>query len=227
MVETLSGGSKDEGFSECQMGKTKTFKWVVLSLSAAFLVIVSLWIGFVKQHRERAEIGEPGSEDVQSVFERKNIKAMGVSQLKAYIEACERARNFQECEQAYQRAIRLTQVDKSLFKEFINFKFGLAELYLNSLWEYGQFGGTEETPPALSLALGIYDEIIASYPDSELAAEAQFRKGVIFHNELSGYWNSLHTDDAIREFQKVIERYPGTDQARRAEQRLAALQKEK
>jgi len=209
------------------MGKTKTLKWVILGLSAALLMTVFLWIGLVKQGPDRARIEEPGSEDVQATFERKNIEAMGFSELKGYIKACERTRDFQECEQAYQRAIRLTRGKNSLFKEFIDFKFGLAELYLNSLWEYGQFGGTEKIPPALRLAMDIYDEIIASHPGSELAADAQFRKGEIFHNEFSGYWNSLHRGDAIREFQKVIELYPDTDHARRAKERVAALQMER
>lgn len=208
------------------MGKTRAITWAVLGLSAAVLVIIILWIGFTRQRQERSEIWEPGSEDVQPVFERKDIEALDMSQLKAYITACERAGKLQECEQAYQRAIRLTQGKESGFKEFINFKFGLAGFYLHSLWEYGQFGGGEEIPPALRLALGIYDEIIASHPDSELAAEAQFRKAEVFHNEFSGYWNSLHKDDAVREFHKVIEQYPGTDQATRAKERLAALQRE-
>lgn len=217
------GGSVISG---CWMGKTRTFKLGVLGLSATVLVIIILWIGFVKQREERPEFETPGSEDVESVFERKSIDALDITQLKAYITACERAGDFQECERAYQRAIWLTQGEESLFKEFIDFKFGLAGFYLNSLWEYGQFGGEETTPPALKLAMGIYDEIIASHPSSNLAAEAQFRKAGVFHNEFSGYWNSLHRDDAIREFQKVIERYPQTDQARRAEEKLAALQRE-
>lgn len=205
---------------------TKNVTWGIVSFSAAVLVIVILWFVLAPQRREQVETVEPQAEDVQPVFKRKNLEALDISQLSAYIAACEMAGDFQECERAYQRAILLTQGEKSRFKEFIEFKFGLAGLYLHSLWEYGQFGGEEKIPPALKLAMGIYDEIIASYPGSELAAEAQFRKGEIFHNEFSGYWNSLHTGDAIREFQKVIERYPGTDQARRAREKLAALQRD-
>jgi len=203
------------------MVEKRTLKWLLLGLSAAVLVIAFLWVGLIKQRRERTEIEKPGSADVASVFERENIDTMDIPQLKAYITACERAGDFQECERAYGRAIRLTQGEKSRSEESIDFKFGLAEFYLNSLWEYGQFGGGDKIPPALKRAIGIYDEIIASYPDSGLAAEAQFRKGEIFHNELSGYWNTLHRHDAIREFQKVIEHYPDTDQARRAEKMLS------
>jgi tetratricopeptide (TPR) repeat protein len=208
------------------MGKARVFKWGALGLSLSLLVIVILWVGFAWRPFEETEIETPGPEEVPPVFERKNIEALDLDQLKAYITACEMAGEFHECERAFQRAIQLTHGDKSRFKEFIDLKFGLAEFYLNSLWEYGQFGEPEEVPPALTLAMDIYDEIISSYPDSELAAEAQFRKGELFHNEFSGYWNTLHRDDAIREFQKVIERYPRTDQARRAKEKLAALQKE-
>lgn len=208
------------------MGKTQTTRWIILGLSATFLVIVAVWIGLSKHRQNRTEREEPVAEDVQPVFEKKDIEALDLGQLKAYIEASERARNLYECERAYKRAIQMTQGKSFHFREFIDFKFGLAGLYLNSLWEYGQFGQKEKIPPALKLAIEIYDGIIASYPDSDLAAEAQFRKGEVFHNEFSGYWNRLHIDDAIREFQKVIERYPNTDPARRAKERLAALQKE-
>lgn len=207
--------------------RTITIKWIVLGLSIAVVMAFALWAAFVERRQERAKIEEPESEDIGSPFERKDTEAMGVSQLKAYIKECERERDFYECERAYQRAIQLTKDEESLFKDLIDFKFGLAELYLNSLWEYGQFGETKKVPPALKLAIGIYDEIIASYPDSDLAAEAQFRKGEVFHNEFSGYWNRLHRDDAIREFQKVIQLYPETDQAKRAKERLVALQVEK
>ena len=208
------------------MGLTKTLKWSIVAVSATVLVIMILWLMLASQRHEQFETGMLESKDVEPSFERKNLEALDISQLKTYIAACEMAGDFQECERAYQRAIRLTQGEKSRLNEFIDFKFGLAGLYLHSLWEYGQFGGEETIPPGLKLAMGIYEEIIASYPNSELAAEAQFRKGELFHNELSGYWNSLHTDDAIREFQKVIEQYPGTDQARRARDKLAALQRD-
>ncbi len=208
------------------MGTTKTLKWGISGLLAVSLVFIGLWVGLVRQYPERPEIGEPGSVDLEPTLGKRNIEAMNVSQLKAYIKACERTRNFYACERAYQRAIQLTQGEKSLFKEFIDFKFGLAELCLNSLWEYGQFGGDEEIPPALSRAIGIYDQIIASYPGSNLAADAQFRKGEVFNNEFSGYWNNLHREDAIREFQAVIRLYPGTYHARRAAERLAALERE-
>jgi len=208
------------------MRKIKTLRWIGLGLSAACLLTLALWIGFVKRPGDRSEIGEPPSEDTHLPFERKNTETMGFSELRVYIRECERARDLSECERVYQRAIRLTQGRESLFDDFIDFKFGLAGLYLNSLWEYGQFSSTEKIPPGLHLAMTIYDEIIASHPNSELAAEAQFRKGVVFNNEFSGYWNRLHRDDAIREFQKVVDHYPHTDQARRAKERLAALQKE-
>jgi len=223
----LSSAGRGQGILIGQMRKTKPFKWIILGISAACLLIVALWIGVIRERQETPEIGERGEEELEVIFRRKNTEAMGISQLKAYIEACEEARDFEAGEQAYQRAIELTQGKKSLFMEFMDFKFGLADLYLNSLWEYGQFGEGVEMPPGLRLAIRIYDEIIASYPGSELAAEAQFRKGRVFHNELSGYWNTLHREDAIREFQKVIDVYPGTDQAKRAEQKLATLEREK
>ena len=208
------------------MGKTRALKWGLLILSVAILVFIVLRITLLHERQKQTEIGDVEREDVQPPFEKKDIETLNVSQLKAYITACEIAGDYQECERAYRRAIRLTQDDKSRFRELIDLKFGLADLYVNSLWEYGQFGGEDKMPPALKRAIGIYDEIIASFPGSELAAEAQFRKGILFHNELSGYWNSLHADDAIREFQKVIEQYPETDQARRAKEKLAALQRE-
>ena len=201
----------------------RNLKWFVLGLSAVVVVIGFLWIGLTKEERERPEIGKTEPDDFASVFERKDIHAMDIDQLKAYIRACEGARDLKECERAYLRAIQLTQGEGSLSKEYVEFRFGLAEFYLNALWEYGQFGGAEKIPPAIERAIRIYDEIIASHPDSELAAEAQFRKGRIFHNELSGYWNALHTDDAIREFEKVIVHYPDTEQARRARDILSLL----
>jgi tetratricopeptide (TPR) repeat protein len=213
--------------SFCRPGRSERLRWVALGLTATFLVILLLWVAVSKQGQNRAGTGEPGSEYAEPVFEKKNIEIMDIAQLKAYVRACERAGDIQECERAYQRAIRLTEGETSQFKEFIDFSFGLAALYLNSLWEYGQFGGAETIPPAITRAMKIYDEIIASNPGSELAAEAQFRRGLAFHNEFSGYWNRLHRGDAIREFQRVIEFYPGTDQARRAEEMLASLQKGK
>lgn len=208
------------------MGKTKALKWGLLTLSVAVLVFIVLRITLLHERQKQADIGETEQEDVQPAFEKKDIETLSLGQLKAYITACEIAGDYQECERAYRRAIRLTRDNRSHFKELIDLKFGLADLYVNSLWEYGQFGGEDKMPPALKRAMGIYDEIIASFPGSELAAEAQFRKGILFHNQLSGYWNSLHADDAIREFQKVIEQYPETDQARRAKEKLAALQRE-
>jgi tetratricopeptide (TPR) repeat protein len=196
------------------MGKKNRIVKGVLGLSAIILVFVFLWIGLMRQRQQQGPVGESGAEDVG---------ALDINQLIAYIRACEEKVDFQKCEQAYQRGIRLTHGKKSRFQEFIDFKFGLAELYMNSLWEYGQFGGEGKIPPALNRAMEIYDEIIASYPGSETGAEAQYRKGEIFHNEFSGYWNTLHLDDAIREFQMVIDRYPGTDQARRAKEKMASL----
>lgn len=208
------------------MGKTKALKWGLLTLSVAVLVFIVLRITLLHERQKQAGIGETEQEDIQPAFERKDIETLSLGQLKAYITACEIAGDYQECERVYRRAIRLSQDNGLHFKELIDLKFGLADLYVNSLWEYGQFGGEDKMPPALKRAMGIYDEIIASFPGSELAAEAQFRKGILFHNELSGYWNSLHADDAVREFQKVIEQYPETDQARRAKEKLAALQRE-
>jgi tetratricopeptide (TPR) repeat protein len=205
----------------------KTREWILLGLLATSLGVIALWIGFRDAPQDRTDIGTLESEEIELHFERENIDAMGLSQLKVYIEECEKARDFYECERAYKRAIQRTQDQKPLLEEFINFKFGLAGLYVNSLWEYGQFGETEKIPPALTSAMHIYDEIIAAFPASELAAEAQFRRGEVFHNEFSGYWNRLHREDAVREFQKVVEFYPGTDQARKAKERLAALQMEK
>ena len=218
-------GAKEGGSEKGIMKGMKPLHWAVLGLSVLVLVVI-VW-RLVPGDRPPDRVGmAPESQDTAPVFERKNTEAMDLSELTVYAQACEGARDFQECERAYQRAISLTQGDASRFEEFIGFKFRLANLYLNSLWEYGQFGGTGEFPPALKRALDIYDELITSYPNSDVAAEAQFGKGLIFHNELSGYWNSLHTGDAIREFQKVIDDYPGTDQARRAEQVLLALREE-
>jgi tetratricopeptide (TPR) repeat protein len=222
----MGGGKTKKASFKDLMAGMKPIHWALLGLSVAVLVTIVWWLGSADRPPERVDIVEPESQTTPPVFERKDIEAMDLSELAAYIKACESARDFQECEQAYQRAISLTQDEASRFEEFIGFKFGLANLYLNSLWEYGQFGGTGELPPALTRALKIYDEIITSYPDSDAAAEAQFGKGVVFHNELSGYWNSIHTGDAIREFQKVIDHYPGTDQAKRAEQVLLALREE-
>ncbi|NIO03233.1 MAG: tetratricopeptide repeat protein [Proteobacteria bacterium] len=208
------------------MKKSRNLKWVLLGLSAACIVALALWMKFANRPPDKTEVRESELEDMELPFERKNTEAMGLGQLKVYIRECERARDFSECERAYQQAIQLTLGKESMFRDFIDFQFGLAELYLNSLWEYGQFGKQEEIPPGLNRAMDIYDEIIASYPNSELAAEAQFKKGEVFHNEFSGYWNRLHRDDAVREFQKVVQNYPHTDQARRAKERLATLQKE-
>ncbi|MBW2058026.1 MAG: hypothetical protein JRH07_17035 [Deltaproteobacteria bacterium] len=208
------------------MDKAKIVRWSIVGVSAAVVLVVSLWIWIARERSEQPRAGKTEPRVAPRFFEKKSLEGMDTNQLRAYILACEKAGDLQACEEAYKRAIRLTRGQKSRFQEFIDFQFGLADLYLNSLWEYGQFGGGEEIPPALTRALKIYDEIIASYPGSELAAEAQFRKGEVFHNEFSGYWNNLHRKDAIREFQKVIEHYPDTDQAQKATHRLAALLEE-
>jgi tetratricopeptide (TPR) repeat protein len=209
-----------------RMPKTRAVRWMLWGGSAAVALMVALWIGLPRRpHDQTSNIGADSGGEAPG-FERKNIHAMDVHKLKTYITACESARDLQECERAYKRAIRLTRDDPLRHDDFIQLQFGLAGLYLNSLWEYGQFGSEETTPPALKRAIDIYDNIIAAYPDTAWAAEAQFRRAQVFHNEFSGYWNALHRDDAIREFREVVERYPGTPQARRAEQMLIALQDE-
>jgi len=207
------------------MPKTSAVRWVVWGVVAAVMAAVALWLGLSRQ-QDGIDLMKSDRDGGTPNYEQKDIRTMDVRQLKTYIAACESARDLQECERAYKRAIRLTRGDTSRHDDFIQFQFGLAGLYLNSLWEYGQFGSEEVTPPALKRAIDIYDDVIAAYPDSAWAAEAQFRKARVFHNELSGYWNALHRDDAIREFHKVIQQYPGTPQARKAEQVLIRLQKE-
>ena len=209
-----------------RMPKTRAVRWMLWGGSAAVALMVALWIGLPRRpHDQTSNIGADSGGEAPG-FERKDIHAMDVHKLKAYITACEGARDLQECERAYERAIRLTRDDPLRHQDFIQLQFGLAGFYLNSLWEYGQFGSEETTPPALKRAIDIYDNVIAAYPDTAWAAEAQFRRAQVFHNEFSGYWNALHRDDAIREFRKVVERYPGTPQAQRAEQMLIALQDE-
>ena len=212
------------GIGMFRMPKTRAVRWTLLGGLAAVALTVGLWIGLPRRsHDQRNSIGAV-SEGEAPGFERKNIHAMDIDTLKAYITACEGARDLEECERAYKRAIRLTRDDTSEDQDLIQLQFGLAGLYLNSLWEYGQFGSEETTPPALKRAIDIYDNVIAAYPDTAWAAEAQLRRAQVFHNEFSGYWNALHRDDAIREFRKVVEQYPGTPQARRAEQMLITLQ---
>ena len=208
------------------MPRTSAVRWMLWGGSVALALMIALWIGLPRRpHDQTRNIGTDSEREAPG-FERKNIHAMDIHKLQTYITACEDARDLQECERAYKRAIRLTRDDPLRHQDFIQLQFGLAGFYLNSLWEYGQFGSEETTPPALKRAIDIYDNVIAAYPDTAWAAEAQFRRAQVFHNELSGYWNALHRDDAIREFQKVVERYPETPQARRAEQMLITLQKE-
>jgi tetratricopeptide (TPR) repeat protein len=208
------------------MGKASGVRWVVWGAAAAIMAAVALWMGLSSKQPDGVDLIESERNRRTPKHEQEDIRTMDLTQLKAYISACEGIRDLQECERAYKRAIRLTRGDTSRRHDFIQFQFGLAGLYLNCLWEYGQFGSKEATPPALKRAMGIYDDVIAGHPDSPWAAEAQLRKAQLFHNELSGYWNALHRDDAIRELHKVIQQYPGTPQARKAEQMLMRLQKE-
>jgi len=207
-----------------RMPKTSAVRWMLWGVSAAVALMVALWIGLPRRPHDQTSTVGHGSEGKAPDFEREDIHTMDIHRLKAYITACEGARDLQECERAYNRAIRLTRDDPVRHQDFIQLQFGLAGLYLHSLWEYGQFGSKETTPPALKRAIDIYDTVIAAYPDTAWAAEAQFRRAQVFHNEFSGYWNALHHDDAIREFQKVVEQYPGTPQARKAEEMLITLQ---
>jgi TolA-binding protein len=66
-------------------------------------------------------------------------------------------------------------------------------------------------------AIEKYEEVIANFPSTEEAAEAQLRIGNIYH------WNLKQPEKAIQAYQKVISGYPNTPFAVEAEVRLGEV----
>ena len=66
----------------------------------------------------------------------------------------------------------------------------------------------------MSGAVAKYNQLLADYPDSEYADEAQFMVGFIFEEHLRDL------DKARQAYQKVIDEYPDSDLATSARQLL-------
>lgn len=88
------------------------------------------------------------------------------------------------------------------FQEAIEYKYAIAEK-LNA-GHKRRFFGTKKMPKwasGKSLAIQIYDEVIASLPCHDLAARALFSKGELL-------WNQKEYKRAVESYQMVIKRFP-------------------
>ena len=75
-----------------------------------------------------------------------------------------------------------------------------------------QMGGMYEQAGEFSLALGVYNEIVSSYPENHMAPLAELRMGLVLLESVGD------TDGARRHFERVVYEYPpgvATAQARR------------
>lgn len=91
------------------------------------------------------------------------------------------------------------------FQETVELKFAIAEKFKNGAKR--RFFGTKQLPkwaPAKSLALTIYDEVIAAVPSHEIAAQALVSKGCLL-------WSMKDYHECIQSFQMVIKRFPKSE----------------
>lgn len=94
------------------------------------------------------------------------------------------------------------QSNPRYFQETIDYKYSIAN-YLAS-GAKRRFFGTKQLPKwacGKSMALDIYDEVIAAVPCHEIAAQALVSKGSLL-------WSSKDYPGAIEAFQQVIRRFP-------------------
>lgn len=88
------------------------------------------------------------------------------------------------------------------FQEAIEYKYAIAEK-LNA-GHKRRFFGTKKMPKwasGKSLAIQIYDEVIASLPCHELAARALYSKGDLL-------WNQKEYKRAVESYQMIVKRFP-------------------
>lgn len=88
------------------------------------------------------------------------------------------------------------------FQEAVEYKFAIAERFTAGAKR--RFFGTKQLPKwasGKSMALKIYDEVIAAVPCHDIAAQALVSKGRLL-------WNMKEYRDCVESFQMVIKRFP-------------------
>ena len=88
------------------------------------------------------------------------------------------------------------------FKQAIEYKYAIAEMFKDGAKR--RFFGTKQLPKWASgttMAVTIYDEVIAAMPSNEIAAQALFSKGCML-------WNMKEYRNSIDSFQMLIKRFP-------------------
>jgi outer membrane protein assembly factor BamD (BamD/ComL family) len=95
-----------------------------------------------------------------------------------------------------------TKNNPKFFQEAIQYKYAIAEK-LNAGFKR-RFFGTKRMPKwasGKSLALQIYDEVIASLPCHDLAARALYSKGTLL-------WDQKEYKRAVESYQMIVKRFP-------------------
>ncbi|MFZ0736669.1 MAG: tol-pal system protein YbgF [Candidatus Acidiferrales bacterium] len=117
----------------------------------------------------------------------------------------------------YQNALRdftsgRYDLSRQEFNDFLK-NFPSSELAGNAQFYLGEISYAQADYPS---ALTAYEAVIANYPSSYKLAAASLRKGeaLLALGEKAS---------AARQFRTVVTRFPGTDESKRAEQRLRAL----
>lgn len=94
------------------------------------------------------------------------------------------------------------QSNPCFFQETIQYKFAIANKLASGAKR--RFFGTKQLPKLAcgkSMALDVYDEVIAAVPCHEIAAQALIAKGILL-------WESQDYPKAVESFQLVIRRFP-------------------
>lgn len=95
-----------------------------------------------------------------------------------------------------------SQSNPKYFEEAMRFKFGIAEAFRNGARRH--MFGSKRLPKWLSgasLALDTYNEVIATVPCHELAAQSLFSKGELL-------WSNGDYREAVESYQTLIRRFP-------------------
>jgi len=151
-------------------------------------------------------LGEPEANDVlELVYLIQSDRSEDAAVSKKVGEALFKARcgKIQDAAQAFART--LGEVADSVYRVQI----------------FYQMGGMYERAGEFSLALGVYNEIVSSYPENHMAPLAELRMGLVLLESVGD------TDGARRHFERVVYEYPpgvATPQARRL---LRALEDQK
>lgn len=94
------------------------------------------------------------------------------------------------------------QTSPRYFQETIDYKYSIANHFASGAKR--RFFGTKKLPKwacGKSMALDIYDEVIAAVPCHEIAAQALISRGSLL-------WSSKDYPGAVESFQQVIRRFP-------------------